>query len=341
MFLAHPPRRPIAVLIALALYALACVAHADVFRPAYLELREAGADATGVERYDVLWKVPAQGELRLAVSVRFPPGTIEVTPPHGVFSDSAYVERWRVAREGGLKGQIVSIVGLAGGVTDVIVRVEREDGSSQVEHLLPERTSFTVSAAVGTTEVAWTYIVLGVQHILGGVDHLLFILALLLIVRGGRRILVTITAFTAAHSITLVAATLGWVHVPGPPVEAMIALSIVFVAAEIVQGLRGNPGLTARAPWLVAFSFGLLHGFGFAGALAEVGLPQNAIPIALFAFNIGVELGQLIFVGVALVAGAVLARVPLPQHAWMSYVAPYSIGAVAMFWVVERVESFF
>ena len=193
----------------------------------------------------------------------------------------------------------------------------------------------------GTAEVAWTYIVLGVEHILGGVDHLLFVLALLLIVRGGRRILVTITAFTVAHSITLVAATLGWVHVPGPPVEAMIALSIVFVAAEIVQGLRGNPGLTARAPWLVAFSFGLLHGFGFAGALAEVGLPQNAIPIALFAFNVGVELGQLIFVGVALVVRAVLTRLPLPRRPWLPYVAPYSIGAIAMFWVVQRVESFF
>ncbi len=321
--------------------AFASAAHADVFRPAYLEVREAGTDATGLARYDVLWKVPAQGELRLALSVRFPPDTAEVTSPHGVFSDAAYVEHWQIARNGGLEGQTVSIAGLAGGVTDVIVRIEREDGSSQVEHLLPERTSFTVNATAGTAEVAWTYIVLGVEHILGGVDHLLFVLALLLIVRGGKRILVTITAFTVAHSMTLVVATLGWVHVPGPPVEAMIALSIVFVAAEIVQGLRGNPGLTARAPWLVAFSFGLLHGFGFAGALAEVGLPQNAIPIALFAFNVGVELGQLIFVGFALVVRAALTRVPLPRRPWLPYVAPYSIGAVAMFWVVERVESFF
>ena len=132
---------------------------------------------------------------------------------------------------------------------------------------------------------------LGVEHILGGIDHLLFVLALLLIVRGGMRIFATITAFTVAHSITLVAATLGWVHVPGPPVEAMIALSIVFVAAEVVHGLRGKPGLTARAPWVVAFSFGLLHGFGFAGALAEVGLPQKAIPVALLMFNVGVEIG--------------------------------------------------
>jgi hydrogenase/urease accessory protein HupE len=197
-----------------------------------------------------------------------------------------------------------------------------------------------VQAPAGTGEIAWAYLVLGVEHILAGVDHLLFVLALLLIVRGGVRILLTITAFTVAHSITLVAATLGWVHVPGPPVEAMIALSIVFVAAEIVRGLRGRPGLTARAPWVVAFCFGLLHGLGFAGALAEVGLPQTAIPVALLMFNVGVEIGQLIFVAATLAAGALLARLPLPRRPWMDYAIPYAIGAVAMFWVVERVIGF-
>ena len=135
-------------------------------------------------------------------------------------------------------------------------------------------------------------------------------LTLLLIVRGGQQILITVTAFTAARGVTLVAATLDWVHVPGPPVEAIIALSIVFVAAELVRGLQGKPGLTARAPWVVAFSFGLLHGFGFAGALAEVGLPQKAIPVALLTFNVGVELGQLIFVAFVVAIRALLARVP-------------------------------
>ena len=228
--------------------------------------------------------------------VRLPAGTQSLTEPQGMYVGGAYVERWRISRDGGLVGQEIRIDGLISGVSDVIVRVERMDGTSQMERLLPESPQFTVEAPAGTGEVAWSYLVLGVEHILGGVDHLLFVLALLLIVRGGKRILITVTAFTAAHSITLVAATLGWVHVPGPPVEAMIALSIVFVAAEIIRGLRGKPGLTARAPWIVAFSFGLLHGFGFAGALAEVGLPQKAIPVALLTFNVGVELGQLIFV---------------------------------------------
>jgi hydrogenase/urease accessory protein HupE len=327
-------------LAALALALLACGAaggaRADVFRPAYLELREAGED-----RYDVLWKVPAPSEgLRLAAYVRFPEGTEELTPRRAWFAGGAHVERWRIRRAGGLVGQTVHIDGLAGGVTDVLARVERLDGSSQVERLLPERPEFAVAAPAGLADVAGTYLALGVRHILGGVDHLLFVLALLLIVRGSRRIVATVTAFTAAHSLTLVAATLGWVHVPGPPVEAAIALSIVFVAAEIVHGLRGRPGLTARAPWLVAFGFGLLHGLGFAGALAEVGLPQQAIPLALFTFNVGVELGQLIFVAAALAALAALRALSLPAPRFARWLPAYGIGAVASSWMIERIASF-
>jgi hydrogenase/urease accessory protein HupE len=205
---------------------------------------------------------------------------------------------------------------------------------------LPQRPEFTVRGATGVLQVAWTYLVLGVGHILGGVDHLLFVLALLLIVRGTRRIVATITAFTLAHSLTLMAATLGWVRMPGPPVEATIALSIVFVAAEVVHGLRGRQGLTARAPWVVAFSFGLLHGFGFAGALAEVGLPQTAIPVALLFFNVGVEAGQLLFVAGVLAARALLARSPAALPGWAPSVPPYFIGTVAMYWVIERVGAF-
>jgi hydrogenase/urease accessory protein HupE len=310
-------------------------AGADVFRPAYLELRE-----TADGHYEVLWKVPALGDRRLAAVVRWPDGTRIVTQPAGHFEGGAFLERWRIERAGGLTNQTISIDGLVGGATDVIVRVERADGTSQMERLLPENARFTVAAPAGTGAVAWSYLVLGIEHILSGVDHLLFVLALLLIVRGGRRILLTITAFTVAHSITLVAATLGWAHVPGPPVEAMIALSIVFVASEIVHGLRGQPGLTARAPWLVAFTFGLLHGFGFAGALAEVGLPPKAIPVALLMFNVGVETGQLLFVAAALTAGALIARLPVARPAWTNYALPYAIGTVAMSWVIERVAAF-
>jgi hydrogenase/urease accessory protein HupE len=319
----------------------ASITHADVFRPAYLELREAGQDASGTVLYDVMWKRPTLGDSRLAIQIRFPQGTTQVTAPQGVFNDTAYIERWRISRAGGLTGQTLTIDGIVGGITDVMVRIERQDGTSQVERLLPQSPQFTVLAATGTAEVAWSYLVLGVEHILGGIDHLLFVLALLLIVRGGQRILMTITAFTVAHSITLVSATLGWMHVPGPPVEAMIALSIVFVAAEIVRGLRGRPGLTASAPWIVAFSFGLLHGFGFAGALAQVGLPQKAVPLALLTFNVGVEVGQLMFVALAVGVRAAMSRLPAPKQAWMSFATPYAIGCVAMFWMIERVAAFF
>ena len=172
-----------------------------------------------------------------------------------------------------------------------------------------------VAAAPGALEVCRTYLVLGVEHILFGVDHLLFVLALLILVKGWRKLVGTITAFTVAHSITLAAATLGFVHVPCKPVEATIALSIVFVACEIVHRRQGRSGLTEMWPWVIAFSFGLLHGLGFASALREVGLPQNAIPLALLFFNVGVELGQLLFIGfvIAVIALAVRAAKKFSQ----------------------------
>jgi hydrogenase/urease accessory protein HupE len=202
----------------------------------------------------------------------------------------------------------------------------------------------------GSGEVAATYLRLGVEHILFGFDHLLFVLALVVLVREWRRVAVTVTAFTVAHSITLAAATLGFVNVPGPPVEATIALSIMLVSVEILNARRGKPSVTTRLPWLVAFSFGLLHGFGFAGALAEVGLPQHAIPVALLFFNVGVEVGQLIFVA------AVLSLIRLLLHAASQLLEPalvqrtfdrldvtvaYAIGIVAAYWLVERTTAFF
>jgi len=235
----------------------------------------------------------------------------------------------------------VRIEGLPGSINDVLARVERDDGGTQLARLLPERPSFVVDPPKHASGVVRTYLVLGIHHILTGFDHLLFVLALVLIVPAFRRLLWTITAFTLAHSLTLAAATLGLVHVSQAPVEAVIALSIVFVAAEIVHGLQGRAGLTARAPWVIAFSFGLLHGFGFAGALAEVGLPPRAIPLALFFFNVGVEIGQLLFVGVVLAALALLHRAHWTRRRpWAEGVPAYMIGSVAMFWVFERIAAF-
>jgi hydrogenase/urease accessory protein HupE len=323
--------------IAVLLLAVTIPGQADVFRPAYLEITEK-PDA----HYDIFWKVPSLGGgTRLSAYVRLPETAAITEDPRVVELAGAWNERWQVHVPGGLIGHEVSIEGKAIGVTDVIARYVRLDGSTQVERLPIGQPRFIVKASAGQGEVAWSYLVLGVEHILGGIDHLLFVLALLLIVRGGRRIFITVTAFTVAHSITLVSATLGWVHVPGPPVEAIIALSIAFVAMEILHGLNGRPGLTARAPWIVAFSFGLLHGFGFAGALQEVGLPQTAIPTALFMFNVGVEMGQLMFVAAFLVlrlAWINALRLPAPQ--WMTRAASYGIGTVAMYWVIERFIGF-
>ena len=214
----------------------------------------------------------------LPSTLRLPDGTSDVAPPQARFSGGAYIERRTIRRHGGLAGQTIAIEGLSRTSTDVLVRIESLGGATQTERLSPTKTTFVVQAAPGAWEVATTYLRLGIEHILFGFDHLLFVLALVILVRDWRRVALTVTAFTVAHSITLAAATLGLVDVPGPPLEAAIALSIVLVAVEIVNARRGRPALTARWPWLVAFCFGLLHGFGFAGALAEVGLPSSCDP---------------------------------------------------------------
>jgi hydrogenase/urease accessory protein HupE len=324
----------------LGLLLLAASLSAHEVRPAYLELTQ-----TGAETWEVLWKVPARGEdQRLALHVELPPGSVNLTPPLGAAANNAFTARWTVRHEGGMAGEIVRIAGLTATLTDVLVRVQRLDGGTQVARLTPATPSFVVEAAPRNLQVAGTYLRLGIEHILLGVDHLLFVLALLILVEGTRRLVMTITAFTLAHSLTLAGATLGFVHVPGPPLEAAIALSIMFVAAEIIQDRQGTAGLTRRAPWIVAFIFGLLHGLGFAGALSEVGLPQSAIPIALLCFNVGVELGQLLFIGLVLgataTAGWIARRAGVGFPGWAWRVPPYAIGTVAAFWLVQRVLQF-
>jgi hypothetical protein len=318
-------------------------------RPGYLELREVG-DQT----YDLLWKVPAKGNQRLGIDVHLPEHC-RGSEPRTRFTGGAFVERWRTSCTGGLIGGVIEIEGLPGTRTDVLARIERADGTTQTVRLTPAEPAFTVTAAAGTGEVINTYFVLGVEHILLGIDHLLFVLALLFLVRSWPRLVGTVTAFTVAHSLTLAAATLGWVHVPQAPVEAAIALSILFVAAEVLHTGRGHPGLAARKPWVVAFLFGLLHGLGFAGALREVGLPEHAIPLALAFFNVGVEAGQLLFVAAffalvwavaKLLASFLIANSRgIGQTTWgttagLASPSAYVIGTVASFWVIERTYGF-
>lgn len=331
------------ILSLLAVCAIGALAHE--VRPAYLELRQ-----TDTETYSVLWKVPNLGDnQRLNLYVELPAGCTNVTEPRTMMVNNAITERWQVKCAGGLTGGTIRIAGLSATMTDVLVRLERLDGTMMVTRLTPSEPAFVVEAAPRALAVARTYLVLGVEHILGGIDHLLFVLALLILVKGSRRLVATVTAFTLAHSLTLAGATLGWVHVPGRPVEAAIALSIVFVAAEILHSRRGQPGLTEKFPWVVAFAFGLLHGFGFASALSEVGLPQSAIPVALFCFNVGVEVGQLMFIAsvfAVMALGNYIARRCWPVASYpqlstrLQLLPPYAIGSIAMFWVIQRLAAF-
>jgi len=322
------------------LFLLALPAMADEFRPAYLQLRQVDANS-----YDVLWKVPALDEATtLKVVPAFPDGTRALTPVRSSYATGTAVQRWRIEVDGGLADKAIEFSNLSAARIDILVRLERADGSVQLGRVLPFDPRFVVTASPAAFEVVQTYTMLGIEHILTGFDHLLFVLALVILVKGVRRLIATVTAFTVAHSVTLVAATLGWVHVPGPPVEAAIALSIIFVAAEIVHSRQGMKGLTEKFPWIVAFTFGLLHGFGFASALSEVGLPQTAIPIALLFFNVGVEIGQLLFIAFIFAVIALLRQVwrrfAVPQAAWAWRIAPYAIGSVAAFWTVQRIAAF-
>jgi len=320
----------------LLLLAFGDYASAHEVRPAYLQIRQ-----SGLYSYDIFWKVPAVGDnRRLSLYVQLPENCSNTSQPHGSFSDDAYAERWSMNCPGGLPGQALRIVGLTATLTDVLVRIERIDGSSQMARLTSSSPSLVVEAAPRRLEVARTYLVLGIQHILTGVDHLLFVSGLLLLVNGVRRLLFTVSAFTLSHTVTLTLATLGFVHVPPAPVEAVIALSILFVAYEVLRKKENPAGLAQRKPWLVAFSFGLLHGLGFAGGLSAAGLPAGHIPLALGFFSAGVETGHFSFVAVALVLFVSLRQWTTKFPVWSWRVPPYAIGSVAAYWLIARIAAF-
>ena len=310
-------------------------AAAHEVRPAYLQLRESTSGT-----FDVLWKTPARGELRLALHPRFSGRTENVTPVVTRPTGSASIQTWTMRPLDPVAGQTIEIEGLRSTLTDALVRIDFADGSAWTQRLTPSSPAATVPERQSMAAVAGQYMFLGVEHILNGVDHLLFVLTLLLITGGGWKLVATVSAFTVSHTVTLGAATLGYVHVPQAPVEAIIAASIVFVAAEILRADQGHLGIAARAPWLVAFTFGLLHGLGFAGGLSEIVLPPAHIPTALLFFSIGVEIGHLLFVAAVLLFLAVARRSPWTWPRWSAAVPTYAIGSIAMFWVVQRVSVF-
>ena len=330
-------RNRLVMLLAIALAAwMPGFVHGHEVRPAYLELRQ-----TGAHTWSVLWKVPAQGDMRLSIHPRFPANCALTQEPVGLTSRGAYVERKAIRCDGGLAGRTVVIDGLRATMTDVLLRSVRSDGSVQVAHLTPLAPATVIEAAPGLLQVTRTYLVLGVGHILGGIDHLLFVLGLLLLVRNRWMLVKTITAFTVAHSITLGAASLGWLHVPQAPTEAVIALSILFLAGELAREHDARRGLMNGYPWLVSFLFGLLHGLGFAGALREVGLPEADIPLALISFNVGVEIGQLMFVGAVLLVFAALRSRGVRLAPRVRALPAYGVGTMAAYWCLQRMAPLF
>jgi hydrogenase/urease accessory protein HupE len=308
---------------------------AHEIRPAYLQI-----DETSPNHYDLLWKVPSRGDRVLTIEPRFD-DSLAVSKAEGhALLDGFVLFRYEVSGEGGLPGTTLSIPGLAQTTVDVLVNVNLLNGVKHTLLLQPRAYSATIPESRSAWQVAATYTRLGIEHILLGIDHLLFIGSLMLIVAGWRMLIKTITAFTVAHSITLSLVVLGFVTLPPQPVEVMIALSIVLVCVEVVRRNHGGSSLAIQWPWLVAFAFGLLHGFGFAGALLQLGLPQEDAPAALLFFNIGVEAGQIIFIAAILTLLAVARRM-MPVSRKAPVAVSYAIGSVASFWVFDRLYTTF
>jgi hydrogenase/urease accessory protein HupE len=311
----------------------AAMAHES--RPAYLEI-----DETAPGQYSMVWRTPVKSGRRLPVVLQVPDGARNLQDPVIMELADSRLERRRIdAGPEGLSGKRIEFPGLQFTITDVVVKVKLLDGRSWMVIARPSEPWVTIEPARGITAVAFDFLKQGIEHILSGADHLLFVFGLLLLVRRPWSLVKTITAFTVAHSLTLAAATLGYVRPPAAPIEAAIALSIVFLGVEIVRARRGDTSLAIRHPWVVAFAFGLLHGFGFASALSAAGLPPADVPLALVSFNVGVEIGQLAFVALVLLVARGLRQLwvmwPRPAELLPAYV----VGSLGAFWLVQRLAT--
>jgi hypothetical protein len=326
----------IAGFVALAVLA-AGAARGHELLPASLEITEVSPG-----RYDVVWRVPLAAGRPLAVELSLPESCRDVTEPSVRLLPDATVQRRVIdAPDGALDGRRIVFAGLEATRTDVLVRAALLDGTEWTVVARPAQPWVEFEGVKTAWEVARTYLLHGIQHILFGVDHLLFVFGLLVIVRRRWMLIKTITAFTVAHSITLAIATLGWAQVPAAPLNALIAMSILFLGPEIARSWQGGTSLTLRHPWLIAFLFGLLHGFGFASALTSAGLPRSALPMALFTFNVGVEIGQLAFVLLVL---AVMRSFHQLEVEWSrrARMAPgYAVGSLGAMWTIQRVVAMF
>ncbi|MGI9534572.1 MAG: HupE/UreJ family protein [Thermodesulfobacteriota bacterium] len=310
-------------------------AYSHEIRPGFLKINEREPGL-----FDVTWKVPVKGDAVLSVSPVLPDSfkIIGLTSSYKI--PGAQIQQSTFESDGPISGKTIIIDGLSAVQTDVMLQINLADGTNYSAILKPDSPTYEIPLEPTKYGVALSYWEMGLIHILDGIDHLLFLFALILLITGFGNLLKTVTAFTIAHSITLGLATLGFGNIPVAPTEAVISLSILFLAVEIVRDKMGEKTITRSYPWIIAFIFGLFHGLGFANALFEVGLPQNNIPLALLMFNIGVETGQIIFIIVILIFLSLLRRVNIywPKGTWR--LAPYAIGAIACYWTIERIISF-
>jgi len=312
------------------------VTNAHPLAPSLLEIAEVSP-----HHAEVKWKVPLQGVPGNTLRPQLPPhcaqsGVIEIQR-----KSTALIRHWEVYCDSPLVGSTINISGIAESKANVILRISLHDGRKLSAVLTSDNSSFVIPERDSPLGVSWSYLNFGFEHILTGLDHLLFILGLMLLVSNRRQLLLTITAFTIGHSITLSLAVLGIVNIPQAPVEALIAFSIFILAVELSRDQKASPTLMHRYPWAMAISFGLLHGLGFAGALSEIGLPVGEIPIALFTFNMGIEIGQLLFILIILAVQGMLNYVALPLPARSVLIPVYLIGTLSAFWFVERVSGIF
>lgn len=306
-------------------------ARADELRPAYIEMTEQSPG-----QWSLLWKASTNSLLGQSGEIMVPDNCEIEGERQREFAGSNILTRLSLRCDGSLQGQTIGLKGLELSTTDALVRIAPLDSAMQTVRLTPDEPAATLAKPSVISNVASTYTIIGIEHIMLGFDHLFFVLALVLLLRNGWLIAKTVTAFTVAHSLTLVGSTLGWMSLPSQPVEAVIALSIVFLAVEVVKSRPDDIRLSERFPWIVAFLFGLLHGFGFAGALAEIGLPEGDVPLALLTFNLGVEIGQLAIVAMALVAIYFLGKM---RGHWLQNtktIIAYGIGSIATYWFIER-----
>lgn len=315
-------------------------AAAHPLAPSLLEIEEVEPDAITAR-----WKRPTAVVSASPAAMRLPRHCGEPRRLRRAVEGTAMVELSEAMCPGGLTGHDVSIAGIGDSKANVVLRVSLADGRGFTSVLTPDTPTFSIPAKEKSVVILGDYVTLGFQHILAGWDHMLFLVGLLLLSRGLRSLLLMVTMFTVGHSVTLTCAMLGWVRVPSTPVEILIAFSIGLLAWDVLKskprgGAEGVPG-QSRFLWVMALGFGLLHGLGFAGALAEIGLPVGDIPLALFSFNVGIELGQLLLVAGILSAFAVVSRVPLTRAlaAPGTRLVAYAMGTLSVYWILERSES--